>query len=126
MYHYQTLSVRILDMPSIFCCYTLINKNKQDGFSNVLRHLKLNLSEKMQTLKYWLTTNYSKYIIWGHSVIVLPQNDENLDTPSTLVCTCLILILFFDSYLLQSASVNTTKNIHVTVFVIESNTDGIN
>ena len=87
---------------------------------------KLNLSEKMQTLKYWLTSNYSKYIIWGHSVIVLPQNDENLDTPSTLVCTCLILILYFDSYLLQSASVNTTKNIHVTVFVIESNTDGIN
>ena len=46
MYHYQTLSVRILDMPSIFCCYTLINKNKQDGFSNVLRHLETESQRK--------------------------------------------------------------------------------
>ena len=33
-------------MPSIFCCYTLINKNKQDGFSNVLRHLETESQRK--------------------------------------------------------------------------------
>ena len=61
---------------------------------------KLNLSEKIQILKYWLTANYSKYNIWVYSIITLPQNDRNLDAPSPLICTCLILILYFRSQLL--------------------------
>ena len=62
--------------------------------------LKLNLSGKIQVLKYWLTDTYSKCIIWGHSIITLLQNDQNLDTPSTFIgCTCLILVLYIDSHL---------------------------
>ena len=40
MYHYQSSGVRILYMPSIFCCCSSINKNKQDWRSNVLLELK--------------------------------------------------------------------------------------
>ena len=54
----------------------------------------LNLSGKIQILKYWLTVNYFKCIIWGYSIITI-QIDQNLDTPSPLICTCLILILYF-------------------------------
>ena len=79
---------------------------------------KLNLSGKIQILKYWLTASYSKCIIWGHSIITLPQNDQNLDTPSTLICTCLILIFYFDSHLFWSASVNTTKNISMKFLLV--------
>ena len=102
MYRYQSSGVRIRDMAPIFCCYLLLNKNKQCGCSNVLR--------KIQILKCWLTANYSKCIIWGHSIITLPQIDQNLDTLFPLICTCLILILNFYSYPLQLASVNTKKD----------------
>ena len=42
---------------------------------------KLNLSGKIQILKYWLAANYSKCIIWGNSIIMLLQNNQNLDFP---------------------------------------------
>ena len=32
------------------------------------------------------------YHIEGHSTIILPQNDQNLDLHSPLVCTCSILV----------------------------------
>ena len=78
-------------MPSILCCYSSINKNKQVGCSNVLRHLKtesqwkdLNLQildycqllqmHHLGTFNYYVTANWPKF---GH-----------------LLCTCLYLFNF--------------------------------
>ena len=67
MYHYQsTGGVRILDMPLGFFCYSSVKINTHGWCSNVLRQLKswkLDLSGKIQILKYWLTANDSICII---------------------------------------------------------------
>ena len=125
MYHYQSSGVWILDLQFFVATHQSVKINRVCAQMCYVSW-KLNLKGKIQTLKYWRTANYSKYIIWWHSIITLRKNDQNLNTPSPLICTCLILILYFYGHLLQSASVNTTKNIPLNVFVIQANTDGIN
>ena len=110
IHYYQSSGVRILNLPPIFCCYSSINQSVNQyiyiyiyiyrvGAQMSYVSWKLNLCGKIQILKYWLTPNYSKCIIWGHSIVLL-QNNQNLETPSPFVCTCLVLISYFYSHLL--------------------------
>ena len=99
MYHYQSAGIRIRDVAPFFVATNWSVRIDRVGAQMYYVSWKLNFSGKSQIFKYWLPASYSKCIIWGHSIIMLPQNNKNLDTPSTLVCTWLILILYFDSHL---------------------------
>ena len=99
MYHYQSAGIRIRNMAPFLVATNWSVRIYRVGAQICYVSWKLNLCRKIQILNYWLTANYSKCITWGHSIITLPQNDQNLDTSSILICTCLILILYSDSHL---------------------------
>ena len=89
---HQSAGIRIWDMPPFFVATNWSVRIYRVSAQMCYVSLKLNLSGKIEVLKYWLTDTYSKCIIWGHSIITLLQNDQNLGTPSTLIC-CTFLIL---------------------------------
>ena len=97
---HHSAGIRIWDIPPFFVATNWSVRIYRVSAQMCYVSLKLNLSGKIQVLKYWLTDTYSKCIIWGHSIITLLQNDQNLGTPSTFIgCTCLILVLYIDSHL---------------------------
>ena len=53
----------------------------QGGCSPVLLQLETESQQKDSNPQDCLSVNYSKCIFWGHSIITLSQNDQNLDSP---------------------------------------------